>query len=93
MSDTGFSHQEQSMAPPLISSFTSTAGCTRLSLFDEVLYLMKKYVELGHFDLDRVATRKTFLSRLCLEFPDIKIRVNGCSVSFQIGASSFAEVY
>jgi hypothetical protein len=35
--------------------------------------LIKRDVKLGHFDLDKVATRKTFLSHLCLKFPDIEI--------------------
>jgi hypothetical protein len=61
-SDKDFSHQEYRMAW-LLSSFTPVQGVlTRLSSFDEVLSLMKKDVKLGHFDLDRVATRKMSLS-------------------------------
>ena len=66
-----FSRQEQSMAA-LLAMFTST-GC-RLSLFDDVFSRVKRDVKLGHLDLNKVATRKTFLSRLRLKFPDIDIR-------------------
>jgi hypothetical protein len=55
----------------LLSLFSST-GC-RLSLFDEVLSHIKKDVKLGHLDLEKVSTRKTFLSHLRLKFPDIAI--------------------
>ena len=68
--DKEFTRQEQSVAN-LLSLFTST-GC-RLSLFDEVFSLIKKDVKQGNLDLDKVSTRKTFLSRLRLKFPDIAI--------------------
>ena len=84
-----FTRQEQSMAR-LLSLFTGT-GC-RLSLFDEVLSQIKKDVKLGYLDLEKVATRKTFLSRLRLKFPDIGI--SSTDVPFPTKKrSSTVEVY
>jgi hypothetical protein len=65
-----FTQQEQSMTK-LLSLFSST-GC-RLSLFDEVLSHIKKDVKLGHLNLEKVSTWKTFLACLRLKFPDIAI--------------------
>jgi hypothetical protein len=57
----------------LLSLFI-TRGC-RFSLVDEVRSLIiKRNLKLGHLDLGKVATGKTFLSRLHLHFPDIEIR-------------------
>jgi hypothetical protein len=55
----------------LLSLFSSS-GC-RLSLFDKVLSHIRKDVKLDHLDLEKVSTRKTFLARLRLKFPDIAI--------------------
>jgi hypothetical protein len=65
-----FTRQEQSMTK-LLSLFSST-GC-RLSLFDEVLSHIKEDVKLGHLDLEKVSTGKTFLTCVRLKFPDIAI--------------------
>jgi hypothetical protein len=66
-----FTRQEQSMTK-LLSLFSSTTGC-RLSLFDKVLPHIRKDVKLGHLDLEKVSTRKTFLACLRLKLPDIAI--------------------
>jgi hypothetical protein len=65
-----FTRQEQSMTK-LLSLFSSTGCC--LSLFNEVLSHIKKDVKLGHLDLKKVPTRKTFLACLRLKFPGIAI--------------------
>jgi hypothetical protein len=64
------SRQEQSMTK-LLSLFSSPGCC--LSLFDEVLSHIKKDLKLGHLNLEKVSTWKTFLACLRLKFPDIAI--------------------